>query len=143
MAGVAGLLFVFLGCFLVIVVVFYSSVFIAFLSFYLALTLHYKNSIAKCFFFVSFHQLNRSWLSRPYLMHLQLGRSRPDLIVFLSRPLSYHVGTFLLCWVVADLFEFSYHRYGYPITMYTTSRYLTTGMDPANYSSLKHSCVEL
>ena len=29
----------------------------------------------------------------------------------LVRPLSYHVGTFLLCWLVADLFEFSYHRF--------------------------------
>ena len=26
------------------------------------------------------------------------------------RPLSYHIGTFLLCWLAADLFEFSYHR---------------------------------
>jgi len=30
-----------------------------------------------------------------------------------GRPLSYHIGTFLLCWLVADLFEFSYHRLGH------------------------------
>ena len=27
--------------------------------------------------------------------------------------LSYHFGTFLLCWIVSDLFEFSYHRLGH------------------------------
>jgi len=26
---------------------------------------------------------------------------------------AYHVGTFLLCWIVSDLFEFSYHRLGH------------------------------
>lgn len=30
-----------------------------------------------------------------------------------DRSLSYHVATFLLCWVAADLFEFSYHRLGH------------------------------
>ena len=33
------------------------------------------------------------------------------IISSLVRPLSYHVGTFLLCWLLADLFEFSYHRF--------------------------------
>jgi len=30
-----------------------------------------------------------------------------------DKSLMYHVGTFLFCWVVSDLFEFSYHRLGH------------------------------
>jgi len=30
-----------------------------------------------------------------------------------GRSLSYHIGTFLLCWILADFFEFSYHRLGH------------------------------